>query len=152
MHNRERNGEFEILMVIKSARPVVLQIKIPRAVALQPFLGCCRSVFILWRSPWPLCLDPRGRCRTQDGNCTPASAGEKRPRARVAPTWHRQGFTAGFTPFWQSTLSSGIHPPFRSLSHLSAQLPPCLQTSPLPLAYTLRSMRGIQEQKKELPA
>ena len=31
----------------------------------------------------------------------------------------------------------------------TAQLPVCLQTSPLPLAYMLRSMRGIHEQKKE---
>lgn len=116
MHDRERNRGYESLVVIKSARSVVSQIKIPRAVTQQPFLDCCLSEVIWWRSPLPLSLDPQGRqnllstCRTRGGNCTPASAGEKWPKVQVAPARHRQGghswiypFLAGHPQQWHSS-------------------------------------------------
>jgi len=100
-----RHREYKSLMAIKSVRLVVSQIKIPRAVTQQPFLGCCCSEVIWWRSPLPFEFGPLGRqnflsmCRTQGGNCTPASAGEMRPRVRVAPAWHRQGEHSQIYPF-----------------------------------------------------
>lgn len=151
MHDRERDREYESLMVIKSARSVLSQFNIPRAATQQPFLGCCHSEVIWWRTPLPWSLDPQGRqkllstCGTWDGNFTPASAGEKMPRMRRATGRHRQGGHS-----WRAEHPQQWHP--SSSPHafsLLPSFPSVCKCPPLPLAYTLRSMRSLQEQKKE---
>lgn len=105
MLDRERNREYESLIVIKSARSVVSLIKIPRAVTRQPFLDCCRSVIIWWRSPLTLSLDPqadkifRAYAGPKMGIASQCQQGGKRPKARVAPAQHRQGGHCWIYPF-----------------------------------------------------